>query len=176
VAEWALCGEVAWLVLGPVPAAFVFRAVVPATEWGQVARAGWSAESVFDDVVEVALDGWSVAAGLAAGAVRRLDESALGCGGFVASAGGLVVDDFAVDGDGAAVFESACCGVFDVVDHFRGDGAESGEVSCFVGEAEPGFEVGDEFDLRDQVFIALFGARPAVTGIVQVNRRASIGT
>ncbi|MGH3486476.1 MAG: hypothetical protein ACRDP8_00960, partial [Actinopolymorphaceae bacterium] len=128
---------------------------------------------MFDNVVEVALDGWSGTAGLAAGAVHRLDEPALRGGGLVPAAGGLVVDDFAVDGDGAAVFESSGGGVFDVVDHFRGDGAESGEFSCLVGEAEPGFEVGDQLDFCDQVFVTGLDTLAAITRIIQIDRRVS---
>ncbi|MGH3487194.1 MAG: hypothetical protein ACRDP8_04645 [Actinopolymorphaceae bacterium] len=128
---------------------------------------------MFDDMVEIALYGWSGTAGLATGAVHRLDESALRGGGFVASAGGLVVDDFPVEGDGAAVFESASGGVFDVVDHFRGDGPESGEFSCLVGEAEPRFQVGNQLDLRHQVFVTGLGTVAAITRIVQIDRRVS---
>ncbi|MEQ7124755.1 hypothetical protein ABN034_09535 [Actinopolymorpha sp. B11F2] len=80
-----------------------------------------------------------------------------------------MVDDFAVDGDGAAVLEPACGGVLDVVDHRRGDGAEAGEFACLLAEAEPGFEVGDEFDLGHQVFVTGLDTLPAITGVIQVN-------
>jgi hypothetical protein len=79
---------------------------------------------VFGGVVEVALRRGSGAAGLAAGAVHSMDESALGRGGFVASAAGLVIDDGAAVGDGAAVFEPSGGRGFDVVEHGGADRAE----------------------------------------------------
>jgi hypothetical protein len=53
-----------------------------------------------------------------------MDESALGRGGFVASAAGLVIDDGAAVGDGAAVFEPSGGRGFDVVEHGGADRAE----------------------------------------------------